>query len=257
LLADLILISGDAELAANALEHIRPMAESGQFHSRYFQTLENRVSALAESSLSSASTELGSHSADTWREVIRSIAELNPTARSIGRVSGRDEWSRDLIVAWMREPAHASALNEIMPVISQALDDTIDAPNAHDVLSTVDSAGFARLMEFTPSLAARAVSIIQHAGETEQQAAVLDWIEPHALAGTFDGQAYALLFDRVAKAQGRPQRYGTQDACAADGSRIPYMLEDATRVDEWREQMDLMPLDDYFRVHNENMGPCQ
>ena len=107
----------------------------------------------------------------------------------------------------------------------------------------MESHGFAAINTVAPRVATQNVQFVQH-GTIEEQRVLLAEIEPLALAGEFDGQRYALLYDRVAETEGRPQRFGSQDACI-DGHRTLHTLENPDRVDEWRAQMGMEPLADY------------
>ena len=51
-----------------------------------------------------------------------------------------------------------------------------------------------------------------------------------------------MMDDRIAMFEGRPQKYGSQ---IVEG-RL-YRLLDPEKVDMWRSEMDMQPLDDYLR----------
>lgn len=61
----------------------------------------------------------------------------------------------------------------------------------------------------------------------------------------------AYLHDRVAVNRGRPQRYGTQGACVPGQGWQPSALEDEARVDEYRAEARLSPLDEYRALFDE------
>lgn len=69
--------------------------------------------------------------------------------------------------------------------------------------------------------------------------------------GGMQGSRYAMLVDRVLRAQGKPQRYGSQ-FIQADAAGMPEMapLEDPQRLDTLRAEVGLMPIDDYRCVMN-------
>jgi hypothetical protein len=65
----------------------------------------------------------------------------------------------------------------------------------------------------------------------------------HALpAGSTSQKNLAFLHDRVAGADGKPQRYGTQGNCQPDGSWQPKPSEDPERLDERRKSLGLAPI---------------
>lgn len=83
--------------------------------------------------------------------------------------------------------------------------------------------------------------LVQHAdADPAFQKACLAQMEPLVKTGDVAGQDYAYLWDRVARAEGRPQRYGTQFEA---GELAP--LEDRANVDARRRAVGLGPLAEY------------
>jgi hypothetical protein len=83
--------------------------------------------------------------------------------------------------------------------------------------------------------------LVQHAdADPAFQKDCLAKMEPLVQTGEVSGKDYAYLFDRVAIADGRPQRYGTQ----FDGEDIA-PLEDPAKVDERRKSVGLGTLAEY------------
>jgi hypothetical protein len=99
-----------------------------------------------------------------------------------------------------------------------------------------------------------AALLVQHSdADPAFQAEVLPLLEAAFRAGDVTGQEVAMLTDRVAKAQGRPQRYGTQ-ATITDGRVIFDPIEDSTGVDARRAAMGLPPLAEYKAVLDSAYG---
>jgi hypothetical protein len=99
--------------------------------------------------------------------------------------------------------------------------------------------------------------IVQHSGDLELMKTVLQKLE--ALRGTpdFDGEEYALLYDRLATMEKRPQRYGTQGTdCAGGKYARPSNLEDPVGLDRRRAEMGLQPMDDYLAALDRMYGAC-
>jgi hypothetical protein len=69
------------------------------------------------------------------------------------------------------------------------------------------------------------------------------------------GQLTVRAMDRVLLAQGKPQRYGTQ-VVFEDGEPRPRPVENLGNIDSIREQIDLMPLNDYLCVLKHAYGPA-
>lgn len=74
---------------------------------------------------------------------------------------------------------------------------------------------------------------------------VLALLEPLVAQGETGKSTYALLFDRVAYYDGRPQRYGSQGSCSAPHSWSAFPIEDAARIDQRRSEMGLPPMAEY------------
>lgn len=58
---------------------------------------------------------------------------------------------------------------------------------------------------------------------------------------------YAHLYDRIAFFEGRPQRYGTQSDWDALGQMRVWKLEDEARVNQFRREAELPPLESLVR----------
>jgi len=67
--------------------------------------------------------------------------------------------------------------------------------------------------------------------------------------GEGNWQQYALMFDRMRMNQNKPQRFGTHHYLDPSKGNINelYPLEDESKVDEWRREIGLEPLDDYLK----------
>ena len=97
--------------------------------------------------------------------------------------------------------------------------------------------------------------IVQHSGDQAWMKQVLARMEPLAKRGEVRGGDYALLYDRTALAEGRPQRYGSQVGCVA--GRVDFSpIEDPAGVEARRKAVGLDTLAEYRR-HFPNLGqPC-
>lgn len=86
--------------------------------------------------------------------------------------------------------------------------------------------------------------LVQHAdADLAFQKECLAKMEPLVAAGEVTAKDYAYLWDRVAVAEGRPQRWGTQ----FDGDE-PAPIEDAKNVDARRKAIGLPPLAEYKQM---------
>lgn len=82
-----------------------------------------------------------------------------------------------------------------------------------------------------------AIDIVLHAAKDRQlQRSVLAAIEPLVTRGEIRARGYAMLYDRVAVENGRPQRYGTVLTCQ-QGKLVLAPLADPQHVNLWRTTM--------------------
>ena len=89
--------------------------------------------------------------------------------------------------------------------------------------------------------------LVQHADRDPAfQAAMLPQLKAAYEKSDIDGQSLALLTDRVAKAQGHPQVYGTQTT-VRDHIAIIDPIADSAGVDARRAALGLPPLASYKR----------
>ncbi len=88
--------------------------------------------------------------------------------------------------------------------------------------------------------------LVQHQ-EPEVQRAWLQELASLAEDGEASRQNYALLFDRVQKGLGKPQRWGTQVSCM-DGRAVLDPVEDSTNLDKRRAELFMPPMEEYMEM---------
>ena len=108
----------------------------------------------------------------------------------------------------------------------------IDQANQTQLLAMIPAEGWFTISRYGRPAAEAAFLIVQHA-DIEFQRRFLPTLERLAAPGEVEGGDYALMFDRVAVREGRPQRYGSQFRCEG-GRWAPYPLEDPAKVDARR-----------------------
>jgi hypothetical protein len=89
-----------------------------------------------------------------------------------------------------------------------------------------------------------AAFILTQHGDPQFQAQILPVIEDRWKHGDIPGQDYALLTDRVLRAQGRPQLYGTQFSPGDNGFQ-PDPIVDESHVDKRRGTLGMITLANY------------
>lgn len=91
--------------------------------------------------------------------------------------------------------------------------------------------------------------VIQHAG-VDIQKKYLSLFQEAANKGDISKEGIAMMEDRINMFEGRPQKYGSQIVEDEQGQQVIYQLLDASKVDEWRSEMGMEPLDDYLKKMN-------
>jgi hypothetical protein len=95
--------------------------------------------------------------------------------------------------------------------------------------------------------ATAAWAITQHSDlDPEFQQEMLELLRRAAAVGEASRGDLAYLTDRVAANAGRPQTYGTQLGCGADGKPQPAQLTEPDRVDQLRAEAGLPTLEEYL-----------
>lgn len=110
-----------------------------------------------------------------------------------------------------------------------------DRENQKQLLEMLPPEGWFLKSRYGEQAARAAFHIVQH-GDVTLQRRFLPKLEALAKSGEVEGQSFAMMFDRVAISEDRPQRYGTQFRC--DGGKWrPYPLEDEARVEILRQEV--------------------
>jgi hypothetical protein len=100
--------------------------------------------------------------------------------------------------------------------------------------------------------ASAAFLIVQHSdADPKFQAQVLPLMEAAVAKQEADPDLFAMLTDRVLRAQGKPQRYGTQFMNNDDGSMSMQPTEDEANLDARRQKMGLPSIAEYKKILSE------
>ncbi len=95
--------------------------------------------------------------------------------------------------------------------------------------------------------------IVQHS-DLEQWRRFVPVMEKLAAQGEVRGGDYALMYDRLALNEKRPQRYGSQMTCQA-GRYAPAPIEDPDHIDDRRAALHMGPYKDYLALYAD-APPC-
>jgi hypothetical protein len=129
--------------------------------------------------------------------------------------------------------AERAATGNALSAAMRAVDQATEA----EVLKLVPPEGWFARSRYGEDGERAAFLIIQHSGP-ENWRRFLPVIERFVAKGEASGESYALMYDRLAPTEGRPQRYGSQFRCEA-GKLVAYTLEDPERVEPRRKEMGM------------------
>jgi hypothetical protein len=128
--------------------------------------------------------------------------------------------------------------------------------NLEELELLLQEKGWPKRSQVGPTAAGAAFFIIQHSNAEAQQK-YISMFEKRCRENEADCNQYALMFDRMRMNQNLPQRFGTHhylDPAAGKTDEL-YPLEDETKVDEWRKEIGLEPLNDYLKRANIKYKP--
>jgi hypothetical protein len=189
---------------------------------------------------------------DAYRDVALRQAALPPAkddAEKLVRLQELDQAGRDAYGA-----VDFNALPEKeRTIVSAAIFQEITAHDIDDqqaLKAMLPAKGWFTLSAYGAPAAKAAFLIVQHAvNDPDLMKTVLARMEPLLAKKEVDGEAYALLYDRVSlQFLKRPQRYGSQVQCQ-HGKAVVMTLEDPAHVDDRRKAIGLtMAESDYIAL---------
>lgn len=170
---------------------------------------------------------------DTF-EVRKQVWNYNlPLKEKLEWIFERDQYDRMLWILTANRHPEQTHRNDMLK--ARAWD--TDSTNLVMVNEVLSEGGFPRKSQVGEYATLAVASVFQH-NPLEQQKEFLPQLEEAVRNGDVAPMFLALLKDRIDIREGRPQKYGTQ--WGADGL-CP--LLDASRVNEWRKEVGLPPID--------------
>jgi len=147
----------------------------------------------------------------------------------------------------LSEADRAAAAAEANARIAAIGEETVGA-----VTALVPPEGWFSNKVYTQDAATGAFLVVQHA-DTDLQRRFLPALKAMADRGEALKWQYAMMYDRIAVAEGRLQRYGTQMHCV-EGRMVPEATEDPERLEERRAPMGFRWPD--YQAYLANFGAC-
>jgi hypothetical protein len=149
-------------------------------------------------------------------------------------------------------------LGQGSPVVSalRRLQATINEKNLKELEGLLVTRGWPVRSQVGTEAAGAAFFVLQHSGADAQQK-YIQLFEKSCRENEADWQQYALMFDRMRMNQKLPQRYGTHIYMdnRYPGENVLYPLEDESKVDEWRKEAGLEPLNVFMKKENISFKP--
>lgn len=175
-------------------------------------------------------------------------AATDPRVRELLRRAARDQLLRrgwDAVPEVWPEPPTPGAWSRYQSLLQRQACE-VDSANTAWLKADVDANGWYRISVHGEEAASAAWLMAQHADRDRAfQRHVLRLLEPLVAEGEVKASNHAYLHDRLAVAEDRPQRYGTQGRCVAEGVWEPDELEDPGRVQALRDEVDIGSLAEY------------
>lgn len=172
-------------------------------------------------------------------------AQTNESLRNeLLRMREADQTGREKIQAAGREHGFDSPEVEALWEIQRE----VDIKNLERLEEIIAKYGWPGQSLVGRDAATAAFLIIQHA-DHETQVQYLPVIERAVESGELEGQALALLQDRILIAEGEKQQYGTQLRRNEEtGTLELFPIENRANVDERRAKLGMRPLEEYLRM---------
>lgn len=167
----------------------------------------------------------------------RDVASL---ADQLDRAAAEDHAAREAMKGVRPgTPEHAALVEKLQRIDRQNLRLIRNALDAHPARVLVEAGAGESLFV-----------LVQHAdSDRALQEEVLAEIRPLAGEGAIRRDFVALLEDRVAVAQDKPQEFGTQGLCSGDEWE-PYAIAEVDGLTRRRAAFDLPPFDQYRQIMN-------
>jgi len=199
------------------------------------EDIHNRVKAgeavdPAYAGAAGAFTRATQESDSRKAELARRVGEDQFERIDNGMVYSHTLWAKDLPVA----------LNGYVRDISMRDICHTDRANTDWLKADLAAHGWPKISAYGAEADHDAWLLVQHADhDVAFQKSVLAILEALLPAKETVPQSYAYLYDRVAVAENRPQRYGTQGRCTGPGQWEPWPSEDQDNLDKRRAEVGL------------------
>ncbi len=162
-----------------------------------------------------------------------------PLRRRLQEIGRSDQDVRyEFLAAYNAHPRNQALVDSLIAQMQR-----VDSINQCAISEILDTRGFVGRDKVGDASAVYWL-VIQHA-PVEMQKKYFSLFVDAMERGDLARSQVAMMDDRIALHEGRPQKYGSQIVENDKGERVIYQLLDPAQVDQWRKAMDLPPLADY------------
>lgn len=195
---------------------------------------------------------------DLAAKAAQAVAEVRanePLVRELAGMGAVDQLLRARYLALMSTaaPGEVAHLREVWRREYQP----VDAQHVDRLKALIPGRGWFSRREVGDQAADAAFLILQHSGDLPLMKAVAVKMEALAATGDVRPDQYALLYDRIAVLESRPQRYGTQLTDCRDGRFVrPADIEDPSGLDLRRAAVGLPAMDVYMAAVQRAPASC-
>ena len=266
--ADACFMQGDFIGASNAFDNAFTMEESIQNHHLYNSACAAALAGLNDKAFERLNMLLqrdpdwyvedpnrdndlvNLHSDARWHPYCDTIIarreriEANfdkPLVTRLREIARSDQAIRyEFLNAYNAQPRNQALVDSLTNEMQR-----IDSINQSEICDILDSRGFVG-KDVVGDACAVYWLVIQHS-PVELQKKYFPMFVEAMHRGEMAKSQVAMMDDRIAMFEGRPQKYGSQIVENEKGQRVIYNLLDPAKVDQWRSEMDLNPLSDYMK----------
>lgn len=131
----------------------------------------------------------------------------------------------------------------------------VDEKNTQKLKKLLEKEIWITISKFGQTADNHAWILVQHADcDLAFQKDILNRLEKLYPCGESDGKHYAYLYDRIARNEGRPQRYGTQGKINEIGKWEAFEIEDINNLNRRRDAVKLGSFEDYQKLINQQFN---
>jgi hypothetical protein len=157
-----------------------------------------------------------------------------------------DQASRGHLMGAMHDCEVELSFSTLRPIVMVMVES--DRWNQLQLQSILNRIGWPTISKYGAESDRTALLIVQHmGGNLAYRREILAKLETLVAQKQTSGENYALLYDRIQEDERKPQRFGTQGDCRRK-TWIPYVIDDAQKVDSRRAALGMPPLARYNAI---------